>query len=682
MLKYQGYMRFFYITLLILGTIFIIPNFALGADLPSECPAGDYNVVVDDDGTSGDDFITISAGNSANIDGNGGNDCILVGDGNTGVILGGTGNDVIIAGNINNGKIDGEGGDDIIKAGNNNSGNLLGGTSIDSITVGDNNLGQIKGEGGSDTLAVGNNNSGDVFGGTEADSVTVGNDNSGWVRSEGGDDAVVVGNDNSGNVSGGTSTDTITIGNNNSGDVESEGGDDIINLENFNSGLVEGGTGIDTITIGSNNSGNVELNGGDDTVTLGEVNFGNITGDDGDDTVIYGYGNTGAIDAENQIAIPPAPSADPLPETFNSIQNVTLSSDGAELIFYTTEDDVVLVCNEDEEIGEFYEEPIPVLSTKTITAIACAEEGYSSPVASFTYTIELKTDSAGLSSVLEAVFAPASGESISLTQSLTLTQDLEINTTASGSKVVLNEATVITRVDIQAFDASTLVSSETAISSLAGLTEGQVVEAALRWGIPNISLEFNPAISISIFVGDSLSGQTLNVNRSITGIDGWTTDGIVSPATCLVVGGICSFQATKASVYAAITVIAPIPAPAPVVSSGGGGGTIWFPSLYNPVSNTIPAPISNDVKPIESPVSIPPLSTPLLSTPTPVVKIALAPKPKVVISKNIQRKIIQEKNNEVAIISTTVSENAKKSFVLSLIASMGRLFSYPFSFWK
>ena len=47
-----------------------------------------------------------------------------------------------------------------------------------------------------------------------------------------------------------------------------------------------------------------------------------------------------------------------------------------------------------------------------------------------------------------------------------------------------------------------------------------------------------------------MNGETFNVVRSVDGAGGWTDDGIVAPATCVVADGICSFQATKASYYA------------------------------------------------------------------------------------------------------------------------------------
>lgn len=484
-----------------------------------------------------------------------------------------------------------------------------------------------------------------------------------------------------GQISSG-SNDFIFAGDNNSIAISGKGGSDCILVGNGNTADISGNGNSDVIILGNTNSGEIKGKGGDDTIIVGENNTGDISGEGGNDILVDGYGSTGVINGgggiDTIIHVPPSPSAEPLPGTFNSVQNITLSSDGAESIFYTT-DNVVLVCNENEGIGVLYEEPIPVLSTGTITTIACAEEEYSSPVASFVYTIELKTDSAGLSSILEAVFVPASGASLSLTQSLTVSQDLEINTTASGSKIILDQDTVITRADEQEFDAATLTSSEADIGLLAGLTQGQVFEGALQWGIPAVTLEFSTPITISIFVGTDLDGQTLNIVRSATGTDGWTNDGIVSPATCVVSGGVCSFQATKASYYATYTETPPAPAPEPVPQSnnsggGGGGGRGIGEYINGPL-----AVASQNSAPVET---VPEISS---APPAPVVKIALAQKPNAVVVKNIPKAAVSDKeikNSETAIIATAVPRKASKSFVLSIFASVGRLFSYPFSFWK
>ena len=127
-----------------------------------------------------------------------------------------------------------------------------------------------------------------------------------------------------------------------------------------------------------------------------------------------------------------------------------------------------------------------------------------------------------------------------------------ITVTSGGgtSTITIPDGTVITRTDGLPMDISLLTSSMPSVSSISGLGSGVVADGVLQWGIPNIGLSFNPAITLSIFLGTSFNGQTLNLQRSVTGTSGWTSDGIVAPATCVVSAGLCSFQATKASFYA------------------------------------------------------------------------------------------------------------------------------------
>ena len=363
--------------------------------------------------------------------------------------------------------------------------------------------------------------------------------------------------------------DTITIGDNNTDDINSGNGIDTITVGDNNIGNIDGGNGDDSITVGDNNSGQIDGGGGTDFIRVGENNSGDIFGGNGDDTIVVGYGNTGTIDGgkgNNSIVyVPPAPSASPSSGTYTSLQKITLSSDDSGSIRYTV-DGSVLDCL----TGALYESPISVFSTKTITAVGC-EQGYASPVASFLYTIEkIEAVPLDLHTLLtENVFVPQTG-SASATTKLTVEQNIEIKVASnSESKVVLEKDLEISRVDDEVFDANLLTSSETEIGSLVGLAEGSVVKGALRWGIANIGLKFSEPITVSIFVGSDLNGETLNVVRSVDGAGGWTDDGIVAPATCVVADGLCEFQATKASYYA---VYSEEEEALPQTNNSGGGG--------------------------------------------------------------------------------------------------------------
>jgi hypothetical protein len=156
----------------------------------------------------------------------------------------------------------------------------------------------------------------------------------------------------------------------------------------------------------------------------------------------------------------------------------------------------------------------------------------------------------------------SAGATSTSTPSVTFLSTATITVTDGGgeSTVTIPEGVVITRADGENLDTTLLTSSSVDSTSLAGLGTGVVAEGALQWGIENIGLEFNPAITISIFVGTDLNGQTLDITRSTSGSGDWTDDGI-SPTSCVVSDGLCTFETTKASYFAA-TSITPPPAPA------------------------------------------------------------------------------------------------------------------------
>lgn len=173
--------------------------------------------------------------------------------------------------------------------------------------------------------------------------------------------------------------------------------------------------------------------------------------------------------------------------------------------------------------------------------------------------------------VASGSLAPASGSVSTSTPSLTTTADVTISIPDEDntSQIILPYGTIISSIDGSLINADSLTAIDATSNTFVGLGSGVVVNAALQWGITNLGLQFSSPITLKIFVSNSLNGQTLNVYRSVSGNDGWTADGIVSPATCIVTNGFCNFQATKASYYVAAT---PAPVSAPVSSGGGGGG--------------------------------------------------------------------------------------------------------------
>ncbi len=163
-----------------------------------------------------------------------------------------------------------------------------------------------------------------------------------------------------------------------------------------------------------------------------------------------------------------------------------------------------------------------------------------------------------------ATFVPTSDTKVTVLGSSTIS----VSDNGGTSSVELPAGTIITRTDGEPINISQLTADGVTESSLTGLASGEVVDGALKWGLDNVELNFDPAITLNIFVGASFNGQTLNVQRSTSGTGGWTNEGIGPPTTCVVAGGICTFTATKASTYVATHTS---PNSSTSSSSGGGG---------------------------------------------------------------------------------------------------------------
>ncbi len=147
-------------------------------------------------------------------------------------------------------------------------------------------------------------------------------------------------------------------------------------------------------------------------------------------------------------------------------------------------------------------------------------------------------------------------------------------TESSNTIITLPAGTAITRHvgegEDDTFNAALLNAVDTATELLSNFGAGTLV-GAFEWGIPDLGLQFSEPITVDMYVGADLSGDTLTVQRSISLDGGWTQDGLLwidaddeRNGTCIVSSeGICSFRTTLASYY-----IAGVPA-----SSGGGGGS-------------------------------------------------------------------------------------------------------------
>ncbi|MEX1063997.1 MAG: DNRLRE domain-containing protein [Candidatus Paceibacterota bacterium] len=512
-------------------------------------------------GTNDNDFIFFTGENNfQSIDGKNGDDCILVGDNNIG-------------------EVDGGGDSNVIIIGNNNQGDILGGNNSDTIIIGDDNEGEIDGNGGDNTITVGDNNGNGISAGNGDDFVTIGGDNHGEIDIGGGDNILEIGDANKDEIFAGNGDDTITVGNNNEGDVDGSGGDNLIEIGSNNKGVVSVGNGDDKVIIADQNIGSIDLNGGDDEIQVGEYNFGNISGGNGNDTAILGYGSVIIDgDVENVIFLPGSPLAESAPGFLGELQ-ISLSSDGADSIYYTT-DGTTPNCS----TSTLFESQVSIFLTKTINVIGCLDEGYSSPISTFTYTITkvVVTPSDFSTLVTENIFVPQPASS-SAPAKVIVAQNIEIKIASSSvNRVTLKEGTKISRLDNQDLQANDLSFNEVTTSSFT-VKSGSVTRGVLQWGLEDVTLEFTQPIDIDIFVGTEFDGQTLDIFRSRDGIS-WETDGLVEPA-CFVTGGICSFQAVKASYYAAVT-----PPPAEEGSSSGGGGVVGLQFLGNPTPTPSPIP--------------------------------------------------------------------------------------------
>lgn len=144
--------------------------------------------------------------------------------------------------------------------------------------------------------------------------------------------------------------------------------------------------------------------------------------------------------------------------------------------------------------------------------------------------------------------------SVVSTPSLTATESVTINIPEEGgnnSSIYIPEDVVITRNDGGNFDPTDLSASSIPEDSLSGFSSNVSVGGSLQWGLPDVSLDFSIPVTISIYVGTALNGRQLDVYRSVNTNSGWTNEGIVSPKSCIVSGGLCVFQTTKASYFAA-----------------------------------------------------------------------------------------------------------------------------------
>lgn len=190
-------------------------------------------------------------------------------------------------------------------------------------------------------------------------------------------------------------------------------------------------------------------------------------------------------------------------------------------------------------------------------------------------------------------------DTITLVSSLLASTQITINIPVSTdfSRIILPQNTAITREDEAKYDPVSLLVAAVSLRSLSGFPSGVVVDGALQWRISTTTPRVSPSAILNIYVGNHLDGQVLNIVRSASPSSGWTTEGIVFPATCRVLAGRCAFQATKAGYLATNRTIFPSfplddsPPPGPLTLPTP-------PPLFVPPEAKLPTPTPEITRPL------------------------------------------------------------------------------------
>ncbi|GEM_PF-2377193 len=232
--------------------------------------------------------------------------------------------------------------------------------------------------------------------------------------------------------------------------------------------------------------------------------------------------------------------------------------------------------------------------TATITAQSGAISGSAAVTIASSAMLELMADDNFEQTLIaQGAFVPDIDNDYASTTELTVTRDISIKLRSGSGDCEVNLPTgvKISDIDGRRIDSSQLVATTTQTNFLAGLDADQTAKGAIRWGIDNMHLQFSQPITLRIFVGHDLNGQTLNIRRSIDGASGWTSDGIVAPATSVVTNGQVTFQATKASVYAAAATVTAAPVVTPPAQTSSGGAVILggYGGVFTPPAPTTPS---------------------------------------------------------------------------------------------
>lgn len=184
-----------------------------------------------------------------------------------------------------------------------------------------------------------------------------------------------------------------------------------------------------------------------------------------------------------------------------------------------------------------------------------------------------------LGSLVESGVMVPNGGNIASTTELTFTDKVTM-TVGAGTTVTIPSGTTFTA--DEAGDFSELA-SDTVVSTV-GLTN-LTVAGAIDFGLPDLGLTVDPAITISVYFGSGYEGTTLRIYRRDAGSTTWTASATGTSATCVVTAGYCNFTTTHLSSFAMITGAA-ASSSTTSGSNGGSGGVSYIPPASSSSSST------------------------------------------------------------------------------------------------
>ena len=155
--------------------------------------------------------------------------------------------------------------------------------------------------------------------------------------------------------------------------------------------------------------------------------------------------------------------------------------------------------------------------------------------------------------VLGMKVAPLSGIATSTTRALILENaTTEFPTGTGESFFTVLPMTSFSRNDQSHFSIFDMVAEAFPINLLSGVRPGATVAMAIRFGIPNVDLDFSNPVGLGMYVGANLTTSTVHIRESVTGAALWDFASIGEPYSCTVIVGTCIFTTTKGSVFAGI----------------------------------------------------------------------------------------------------------------------------------